>query len=342
MIKGALVVTNNNLSNKIFEQNKDYQNDRGFMNIYSALKKIFFDFGVDLNTQDYYKKSEADFYLYADYNNNFNNSNIKNSFLIVREPPTALKTKHLKSNEAKFEKIITWDDTKVDNKKYIKYNYSYNFNNYNKNLKKFKKDREKLSVMIFRKNFSTHKDQLYTKRENIIKWYQENDSKSFDLYGKDWDKFQIRTYPLTFFNRFNLTDKLFSGFNFINDSVYKGQINNKQDVMMDYYFSYCYENIANIHGYISEKIFDCLFSATIPIYLGASNILDHIPKEIFIDARNFNSISDINNYIKSRSKKQISLIQDNIIDYINSEKIIVHSPERNAEIIVQTVIKSIQ
>jgi len=111
---------------------------------------------------------------------------------------------------------------------------------------------------------------------------------------------------------------------------------------MDYYFSYCYENIANIHGYISEKIFDCLFSATIPIYLGASNILDHIPKEIFIDARNFNSISDINNYIKSRSKKQISLIQDNIIDYINSEKIIVHSPERNAEIIVQTVIKSIQ
>ena len=100
MIKGALVVTNNNLSNKIFEQNKDYQNDRGFMNIYSALKKIFFDFGVDLNTQDYYKKSEADFYLYADYNNNFNNSNIKNSFLIVREPPTALKTNHLKSNEA--------------------------------------------------------------------------------------------------------------------------------------------------------------------------------------------------------------------------------------------------
>jgi hypothetical protein len=54
-----------------------------------------------------------------------------------------------------------------------------------------------------------------------------------------------------------------------------------------YKFSICYENARDTPGYITEKIFDCFFAGCVPIYWGANNITDHIPKECFIDKRDF-------------------------------------------------------
>ena len=44
-----------------------------------------------------------------------------------------------------------------------------------------------------------------------------------------------------------------------------------------------------MQGYVTEKIFDCLYAGTIPIYLGATDIDDLISSEAFIDFRNFSS-----------------------------------------------------
>jgi hypothetical protein len=82
-------------------------------------------------------------------------------------------------------------------------------------------------------------------------------------------------------------------------NVYKGQIKSKSQVLSNYKFSYTYENIEGINGYITEKIFDSFFSLTIPIYRGAKNIKNYIPEEIFIDSNNFDSVEDISNYIQS-------------------------------------------
>ncbi len=59
--------------------------------------------------------------------------------------------------------------------------------------------------------------------------------------------------------------------------------NDKISTISGYKFYLCYENVA-MPGYVTEKIIDCFVAGVIPVYLGATNIEDHIPKSTFIDA----------------------------------------------------------
>lgn len=82
------------------------------------------------------------------------------------------------------------------------------------------------------------------------------------------------------------------------------------NVFNKYKFVLCFEN-SYADGYITEKIFNCFFAKTIPIYKGSEKISKYINKFSYIDARS--------NYID-----QILLIKDNenlYNTYINSNKI---------------------
>ena len=90
--------------------------------------------------------------------------------------------------------------------------------------------------------------------------------------------------------------------------------NNKIKLLSGFKHSLCFENITDVEGYVSEKIFDCFKAKCIPIYWGASNIENYIPKDCFIDFREFkeykklldfiNSIDEVkyNEYIKNIEK----------------------------------------
>ena len=54
--------------------------------------------------------------------------------------------------------------------------------------------------------------------------------------------------------------------------------------------SRCAWRIRGFAGYISEKIFDCFFAGTVPLYLGAPDIEDYIPADTFIDLRQFREL----------------------------------------------------
>ena len=76
----------------------------------------------------------------------------------------------------------------------------------------------------------------------------------------------------------------------------------------------------NYNGYITEKIFDCFTSLTIPVYKGPPNVLKFIPKECFIKYDDFNSISELENYLKSLSDIEIKNYQDSITKFLNSKE----------------------
>jgi hypothetical protein len=50
-------------------------------------------------------------------------------------------------------------------------------------------------------------------------------------------------------------------------------------------------------GYITEKIFDCFYAGTVPIYYGASDISDFIDPKSFIDYQNFSGLTDLKRFI---------------------------------------------
>ena len=109
--------------------------------------------------------------------------------------------------------------------------------------------------------------------------------------------------------------------------MYKNEIANKScyhsvellNVFNKYKFVFVSENSLS-SGYITEKIFNCLFARCIPIYYGCNEIEKFIDKDCFInmklDSKN-NSNKDINEDIYFNIINKINQLQNNEIEYNN-------------------------
>jgi hypothetical protein len=80
--------------------------------------------------------------------------------------------------------------------------------------------------------------------------------------------------------------------------AYRGPVAEKLETLARYRFSLCFEN-SRFQGYVSEKIFDCFFTRTIPIYLGAPDISRYVPSDAFIDSRRFRDYRALGVYLDS-------------------------------------------
>ena len=92
-------------------------------------------------------------------------------------------------------------------------------------------------------------------------------------------------------------------------SIYKGSCQSKYEVLSKYEFALCFENSV-MKGYITEKIFDCLYAGTIPLYWGAKDIADFIPEGIYIDCRQFSSWEQMHNKVMELSDKEIQVMRE--------------------------------
>jgi hypothetical protein len=129
-----------------------------------------------------------------------------------------------------------------------------------------------------------------------------------DLYGMGWDKWWSREamWLPYWLNRRSIM------------SIYKGKCASKFDVLQNYEFCLCFENMA-MNGYITEKIFDCLYAGTIPLYLGAPDILDYIPKEVFVDCRKYSSWTEMWEDVASMSPEKIGEMKNAGRKYFKSD-----------------------
>jgi hypothetical protein len=139
-----------------------------------------------------------------------------------------------------------------------------------------------LFLLPFRFTFLRSVD-LYDFRYKAINYFIEvNELKLFGMY---WDK------------RKSLSKKLFDKISATNPQP----VDNKIITLGKYRFALCFENCI-YPGYLTEKIFDCFFAGTIPIYLGAPNVQELIPKESFIDFRDFNDFEKLYSFLKRIDK----------------------------------------
>jgi len=172
--------------------------------------------------------------------------------LIIYEPPTVLPHLYDPYLHEVFDRVLTWHDKLVESQGHIKFNYTVNIG-VHPDLPKFH-ERKFLCTMIGNKK-SAHPDELYTTRRNAIDFYEQHPQYEFHLYGYGWEKEKLKCY--------------------------RGAPEGKTAAIKQYKFSLCYENFRNDAGYITEKIFDCFYAGTVPIYLGAENVTDYIPENCF-------------------------------------------------------------
>jgi hypothetical protein len=74
------------------------------------------------------------------------------------------------------------------------------------------------------------------------------------------------------------------------------------EVLSKYRFSLCFENMP-MTGYVTEKLFDCFYAGTVPIYWGAPDINELVPSEAYIDMRKFRSFEDMFDQVQKLSDK---------------------------------------
>jgi len=124
---------------------------------------------------------------------------------------------------------------------------------------------------------------LYLKRISAIRYFGTTDG--LDLYGRDWHEPVSGADATT---RHAIAQS------------YRGPIasGGKLETLTGYKFALCFENTI-FPGYITEKLFDCLLAGTIPIYLGAPDIDTYVPKDVFIDFRDFKNYSSLDDFLRN-------------------------------------------
>ncbi len=307
------------LRNNIFDPNKQDE----WSPIFIELKEYLNKNGVDIQTCDLPEEKISYRFLSFDlpypwrvwtfpaWKKIFSNKN--SNILLCQEPPTVIPFNYMKVFHIFFSKVYTWNDDLVDNRKYFKMRLPRRSVGINTNAKGFK-DKKFLTLINTNKSpfypfvlLSSFGKELYSERIKAIDFFEKNIPDNFYLYGRGWNK------P----KKYNIKEKLFG---FKKYKSYKGEVDDKIELLSNFKYSICFENLTNVNGYITEKIFDCFKAKCVPIYWGASNIEKYIPKDCYIDFRNFKDYNQLLTFLSSITEEQYSQYIKNIEKLLNDEK----------------------
>jgi alpha(1,3/1,4) fucosyltransferase len=292
------------------------------LSAFGLLKSAFKERGYDLSTSDINHPKDSDFVIYIDVPIKLPKGKESNkSYLWLSESELIKPNNQNLDFHKNFRKVFTWNDSLVDNMKYFKLNYSYTFpKTINKNLSV----KEKLCVFISANKKSNHSLELYSERLEAVRWFEKNHLEDFDMYGRGWDRYRFSSFGgwkiTRVLDRIPYLPQFFAKLTNQDYPSYRGIVKDKKKVMKRYKFSICYENVRDIPGYISEKIFDSFFSGCVPIYWGANNILDHIPKNCLIDKREFDDYNSLYEFINNMDDDTYLEYLENIDLFLNSDK----------------------
>ena len=204
-------------------------------------------------------------------------------------------------------RVYTYNDMLLDNKHFFKFFYPY--------------AKEMISEIpsFEQKKFCTLVTRHFTpERIEVVKFFNNKKSGEFDFYGANPGPFE-------------------------KNKNYKGPIPGyhsgleKVEILKNYKFCMCFENTYHLKGYITEKIFSCFSAGCVPIYYGAPNVYEYIPKNCFIDYRDFSNLQSLYQFLKRMSGATYQRYIDNIKSYLLSSKVFLFSPQHFEQIIINAV-----
>jgi alpha(1,3/1,4) fucosyltransferase len=314
-----------------------YSNDRRFRQgvifdakfdvnlwVYVHLKKYLAKHHINIETIDDPKTAQADAFIFINtpYLWHIDDwklilKNPEKCVLFMLEPPIVNPFNYFRWLHRFFYKCGTWNTEFVDNKKYFYHYFAQSSFGIELTAKPFAG--KKFLTLINGNKFSPiymrilarlgmcQGRELYSERIRSIDYFESNIPEKFDLYGHGWNK------PAAY----NFKEKLFG---FRKYKTYKGTIDNKIELLSNYKFSLCFENLTDVKGYFTEKLFDCLKAKCIPIYWGASDVETYIPPECFIDFRKFNDYGELLRYLESMDEDRYNEYIFNIEKLLKSER----------------------
>ena len=312
------------LGNNLFGYDKLFNRD-DCLSPYRHLKTYCDERDINLNTIDLWKDNDYE-NIYVAFNHRKNtaleNNKFKKKILFQFEPPVVhpYVYKNIDYLTSIYDEIFLI--CKVDN---IKCHYFYYPQSSDGIIPEYWDNANRIFLTMINSNKkprSSHKE-LYSERIKVVRFFGKTND--IDLYGFGWDK---RPYFPYWFYESAL------------QKVYKGSVESKYPVLSKYNFAISFENCI-MPGYITDRIFDCFFAGTIPVYGGAPDIEEYVPKECFIDMRDFKDYSELKLFLKSITKSEIESYKENARKYLESEQFEPYTKEYFAEMFVDVIKKEI-
>jgi len=319
----------------LFDESNDYYNRDNCLTPFIYLKKFLENKGYEVFTADYLlngeKSGRMNIYISIGMMENYKillrRKNIVLSSFFIFEPPVVAPKlyKRIKDLSKYFRKVFV-HTTGRDLEEYI---------NGVKNIAKFywpqiednviedlwkNKERKFLTLINSNKKPNIKANELYSERIKAIKFFSKYGE--IDLYGFNWDRY-IFYLPYWFARREILRS-------------YRGTVKSKYETLSKYNFAICFENM-KLSGYITEKIFDCFFVGTVPIYWGAPNIEKYIPADCFIDMRKFNNYSELRKFLRGLSSEKIEEYRQSAKRYLKSKQYKFFTKEYFAEMVFELI-----
>lgn len=180
-------------------------------------------------------------------------------------------------------------------------------------------------IIMGRKTYITNETrelQLHDRRLELIEYFGQR--KSIDLFGTHWEN--ISNLPAEWRRRLQEIVRN------LKPTVCK----DKHAVITNYKFAICFENMS-FPGYVTEKIIDCFRAGVIPIYLGAPDIGDFIPKASFIDLREHTDLYELNKQLTGITEDAASKMINAARTFLKSEAGDEYSYEGFARNVLQMV-----
>ena len=188
------------------------------------------------------------------------------------------------------------------------------------------RERKFLLMMNANKLPRLYVDELYTARLRAVEFFHRYGE--VDLYGRNWDRAPTRvgkTWTPATLRRIGsrlweakqrvLPDPLYVAA----AGAWRGAAASKSRTLAQYRFALCFENSV-LKGWITEKLFDCFFAGTVPVYWGAPDILDWVPAECFIDMRQFGDFAALRSFLHALTPEQEQGYREAARDYLASPR----------------------
>lgn len=201
-----------------------------------------------------------------------------------------------------------------------------------------RRDRDFLVMVTGNKQTRVKVNELYSERLRAIEYF--NRFGEIALYGRDWDSPPARMatrLPRAVARLERRGKARWHALRPTRDPVWaavrqahRGPALDKPATLAGYTFAICYENMI-LEGWITEKIFDCFYAGTIPVYWGAPDIEQWIPPECYVDRRRFESYDDLREFLRSRSPEQIEGYRVAARDFLRSDRFTPFSKRTFAE-----------
>lgn len=205
-------------------------------------------------------------------------------------------------------------------------------------------DRKLLIMMNANKLPRLYLNELYTARLRAVQFFHQFGE--IDLYGRNWDRMparvgKVRT-PATLrrmaAQAWQVKQRVWPNPLYMAMAgATRGAARSKSETLAKYRFALCFENSV-LKGWMTEKLFDCFFAGTVPVYWGAPDVLDWVPAECFIDVRQFEDFADLRRFLHALTPADEQRYRGAAREYLASDRFTPFRIETFVDLIARLVL----